>query len=121
MRHRRPRGSTGGDGAIVEALQHDYVRCAGSLCRVRDIAVDDPAPVHPHVNPAEDPRVAHKRGRGCRPPKLCPSSLTRIHLAPLVSERKIPWSATAHPAPRARNTLRSACLPFLWTLFTGTS
>src|ERR1019366_7403102 len=55
------------------------------------------------------------------PPKLCPSSVTRIHLAPLVSERKIPWSATAHPVPRARNTLRSACLPFLWTPFTGMS
>src|ERR1019366_7546248 len=26
------------------------------------------------------------------PPKLCPSSLTRIHLAPFVSERKIPWT-----------------------------
>src|ERR1019366_1335015 len=25
------------------------------------------------------------------PPKLYPSSLTRIHLAPFVSERKIPW------------------------------
>src|SRR5271157_3306991 len=91
MRHRHARSSTGGDAAIVEALQHDYVRGATSLRRVRDLAVDDPAPVHSHVYPAIDPRVAHERGCGCRAPVVVPVVTDTDHLAPFVSERKIPW------------------------------